>query len=207
MVGAYRRSSRILRTTPRNLDKGSPFLRARIFWWANVTGAHTGLEASLGEVLRYARDGVAFFRRAGEVAADPRVRLAFERLAHERQSSLDDLEKSIKNGGLRLAPPPGTGPYPFAAVAKVECYVCGYASEEIPTMCPRCGAARYAFEREFGRAKPWEIAVESARVGVAALEAALKEAEAPLRSTLGAVLERERTLLRESERELAAARA
>lgn len=172
-----------------------------------MTGGHTGLEASLGEVLRYARDGVAFFRRAGEVAADPRVRLAFERLAHERRVSLDDLEKSIRNAGLRLAPPRGTGPYPFAAVAKVECYVCGYSSEEIPTMCPRCGAARYAFEKEFARTKPWEIAVESVRIGVVALEAALKQAEAPLRSALGAVLERERTLLRESERELAAARA
>lgn len=165
------------------------------------------MEASLGEALRYAREGVAFFRRAGEVAADPRVRLAFERLARQRQTSFDDLGKSIKNGGLRLPPPGGTGPYPFSAVAKVECYVCGYASEAIPTMCPRCGAARYAFEKEFGRAKPWEIAVESARIGIAALEAALKEAEPPLRSALGAVLERERTLLRESERELAAARA
>lgn len=172
-----------------------------------MTGGHTGLEASLGEALRYAREGAAFFRRAGEVAADPRVRLAFEWLARQRQSSLDDLEKSIKNGGLRLVPPRGTGPYPFAAVAKVECYVCGYASEEIPTMCPRCGAARYAFEKEFGRAKPWEIAVESARVGVAALQTALREAEPPLRSALGAVLERERGLLQESERELAAARA
>ncbi|MEK6838986.1 MAG: hypothetical protein AABY08_04525, partial [Candidatus Thermoplasmatota archaeon] len=59
-----------------------------------MTG-ETRLEASLGEALRFARDGVAFFRRAGEIAADPRVRLAFEKLAHWRQTTLTDLEKAI----------------------------------------------------------------------------------------------------------------
>jgi len=171
-----------------------------------VTG-ESQLEASLGEVLRFARDGVAFFRRAGEIAADPRVRLAFEKLAHWRQTTLTDLEKAIADTDHKVAAAEAAGPYPFDAVARVECYVCGYTSQEIPVTCPKCGAARYTFTREFTRSHPWEIAVSSGMPGVAALEAAVKGAKGPARSVLNTLLEREKTWLREAERELASAKA
>lgn len=167
----------------------------------------TRLEASLAQALRFARGGVAFFRRAGEIAADPRVRLAFEKLAHRRQTTLTDLLKAVADMDLKVVAAEAAGAYPFDAVAKVECYVCGYTSQEIPVVCPKCGAARYTFTREFTRSYPWEIAVSSGIEGVAALDAAVNAAKGSSRSVLDPLLGREKTWLREAERELASAKA
>lgn len=165
------------------------------------------LEGSLGEALRFARDGVTFFRRAAEIAADPRVRLTFEKLAHWRQTTLRDLDRATAEAGLAVSDAGGPGPYPFEAVEKVECYVCGYISREIPLTCPSCGGAGYSFTREFARSHPWEIAVSSGVVGVAALEAAAGAAKGVARSVITALLERERAWLREAEKELASVAA
>ncbi len=164
-------------------------------------------ETSLGTVLKLERDGAAFFRRANTVAADPRVRQLFDRLARQREEDVHLIEDAIATAGLR--PPAATGhtPYPFEAVSKVECYACGYVTDEIPTSCPKCGAARYAFEKEFGKSTVWEIAVGTGRAVVGELESAVPRATGGLRSALETLLGREKALLREAEGELASAKA
>ncbi len=164
------------------------------------------LEAALAEALKFERDGAAFYQRANLVAADPRVKQLFARLARRREEDVRTLEDAVATSGLR--PPAGTGhtPFPFEAVAKVECYACGYVTEEIPPSCPSCGAARYAFEKEISTAMGWEIAVASGKAGVAALEAALRQSSGGLKAALESLLARERALLEEAEAEFASAK-
>ena len=165
------------------------------------------LEAPLGAVLRSERDGITFYRRASAIAADPRVRQLFERLARQREDVLGALQTAVEAAGIRPASAAGPSPYPFEAVSKVECYACGYAAEEIPGSCPSCGAARYAFEKEFRPSMAWEIAVSAGKAEVAGIEAAVPLAEGPLRSALEKVLVQERAQLREAEGKLASAKA
>ncbi len=163
-------------------------------------------EAPLAAVLKLERDGVAFFRRANAVAADPRVRELFERLARSREESARLLEVAASKAGIHITPKGRATPYPFEAVAKVECYACGYVADEIPASCPQCGAARYAFEKEFTKAAVWGTALSSGSAVAQAVEDAIPRADGDLRLALEDLLQRERALLREAEGELAAAR-
>ncbi len=165
------------------------------------------LESALGAVVQLERDGVTFHRRASAIAADPRVRQLFERLAREREESLAALEAAVSDAKARQSPSEGPSPYPFDAVAKVECYACGYVSEEIPPSCPSCGAARYAFEKEFRPSLAWETAVASGKARIEALEAAAALAKGALRAALHDVLSKEIAQLKEAEGGLASARA
>ncbi len=165
------------------------------------------LEAALGVILRLERDGVSFHRRASAIAADPRVRQLFERLAREREESLTALEDALSESKAVQASAEGPSPYPFDAVEKVECYACGYVADEIPPSCPSCGAARYAFEKEFKTSMAWEIAVETGRSRVAELEVAVPLAKGKLRAALEGVLEREKAQFKAAEGGLASARA
>lgn len=165
------------------------------------------LDSALAEALKFERDGVAFYQRANQVAADPRVKQLLARLARHREEDLRALEDAVAKAGLR--PPAGGGhtPYPFEAVAKLVCYACGFVTEELPASCPSCGAARYAFEKEISKAMAWETAVAAGKAGVAALEAAGRHASGGLKAALDTLLMRERTLLREAEAESASAKA
>ena len=58
--------------------------------------------AAFGAVLKYYRDGVAFYRRANRVAADPRVRLVFERLARHPRVEVILLSRNSSDTGLRI---------------------------------------------------------------------------------------------------------
>ena len=164
-------------------------------------------DALLGPVLKIERDGVSFFRRANEVAADPRVKQVFERLARDRAESARILEDAAAKAGIRVTPAGGPSPYPFEAVAKVECYACGFVADEIPSSCPQCGAARYSFEKEFTKGTVWEIARSSGTAVSQAVQAAIPDLKGDLRAVLEALLRREQALLREAEGELASARA
>jgi hypothetical protein len=158
-------------------------------------------------ILRLERDGVAFHRRASAVAADPRVRQLFERMARQREASLVALEDAVAKAKVEPLLSEGPTPYPFDAVRKVECYACGYVAEEIPASCPSCGAARYAFEKEFKASMAWEIAVAAGRARVPEIEAAVLLARGALRATLEKVLAQERTELKDAGGELPSARA
>ncbi|HTD81010.1 MAG TPA: hypothetical protein VK723_02540 [Thermoplasmata archaeon] len=164
-------------------------------------------EPSLGAVLKLERDGAAFFRRANAIAADPRVRQQFERLSRQREESAKLLEAAAARSGVKATPAPGPNPYPFEAIAKVECYSCGYVTEEIPTSCPQCGSARYAFEREFTKAMIWGTALASGKAVAAGVQAAIPQTKGELKAALETLLERERALLKEAEGELASAKA
>lgn len=164
-------------------------------------------EAALGAILRLERDGVTFHRRASGIAADPRVRQLFERLAREREESLTALEDAVSEAKARQASAEGPSPYPFDAVAKVECYACGYVADEIPPSCPSCGAARYAFEKEFKTSMAWEIAVATGKARIAELEVAAPLAKGKLRAALEGVLAKERAQFKEAEGALASAKA
>jgi len=164
-------------------------------------------ETSLGAVLKLERDGAAFFRRANVIAADPRVRQVFDRLAREREEGARLVEEAAAKAGIKVAPTGGPNPYPFEAIAKLECYACGYVTEEIPTSCPQCGAARYAFEREFTASMIWGTALASGKAVTQGVQAAIPGAKGDLRAALERLLGREQALLKEAEGALASAKA
>ena len=164
-------------------------------------------EALLAPVLKLERDGVAFFRRANAVAADPRVRELFDRLARSREEGAQLLEEAAGKAGIRVTPKGIANPYPFEAIAKVECFACGYVTDEIPASCPQCGAARYSFEKEFTKATVWGTALSSGSAVAQAVQDAIPHTRGDLRAALENLLKREQALLREAEGELTSAKA
>ena len=118
---------------------------------------------ALARVIGAVVEGVTFYDLAHVAVAEMRVKITFEELGLRKKAQLAKLE-AIAGGSARdAAVLPGI--YPLDAVAKVECYVCGYVAEtkSMPSQCPNCGAARYAFEKEIGLNKAWEIAAEAGR--------------------------------------------
>jgi len=135
-----------------------------------VKSSEREIEESFAASLALEEAGVAFYERAGAVTADPRVRLIFQRLArvkHDHLRLLRDRAAAMGVRGGHAAKAPTV--YPTEAFARVECYVCGYGSVDIPDACPKCGSARYAFEKEVSKAMAWELAATSARASVAFL--------------------------------------
>jgi len=190
-----------------NLDKGRPDFVGRPYSGGPTVPGDKHPEASLGAVLKLERDGAAYYHRAIGIAADPRTRQVFDRLSREREEAARILEEAATKSGIHLAPMGGPNPYPFEAIAKVECYACGYVTEEIPTSCPQCGAARYAFEREFTKAMIWGTAVSSGKAVAKEAQAAIPHAKGEVRAALEALLKREQALVKEAEGELASAKA
>ncbi len=128
------------------------------------------MEESFAASLALEEAGVAFFERAGAVTADPRVKLIFHRLARGKQDHiklLRDRAAALGIRGTRAATAPAV--YPTEAFARVECYVCGHSSMDIPDACPKCGSARYAYEKEISKAMAWELAATSARASASYL--------------------------------------
>ena len=126
------------------------------------TGADP-LASAVGAVF----EGVTFFELARRAVADTRVKVTFGDLAKRKREQLARLEALAGPRAKDAAPRPGF--YPIEAVAKVECYVCGFGVEtqSMPEVCPSCGAARYSFEKEIAPTKAWEIAGTSARKSAA----------------------------------------
>lgn len=117
------------------------------------------LARAIGAVV----EGLTFYDLANVAVAEVRVKAAFEELGRHKKSQLARLEAVAGPNAKAAAVMPGI--YPLDAVAKVECYVCGYVAEtkSMPNQCPSCGAARYAFEKEIALSKAWEIAAETGR--------------------------------------------
>ena len=116
---------------------------------------------AIRQLAQVERDGAAFFHRANRLAADPRVKFIFGRAAEEYENALKALEPFAKGRGTPKAP----AIFPFADYADVECYVCGFEVEgdDIPEVCPSCGAARYAFEKEVSQDRAWELVARTTK--------------------------------------------
>jgi len=97
------------------------------------------------------------------------------------------------------------GIYPLDAVAKVECYVCGFVAETktMPSVCPSCGAARYAFEKEIALTKAWEIASETDRHSAVLFRASAAQAAGATRTLLEDLAKEDEGQAVQADRQLA----
>src|SRR5438876_970516 len=102
-----------------------------------------------------------------------------------------------------------SGIFPLDAVAKVECYVCGFVAETkaMPSVCPSCGAARYAFEKEIALAKAWEIASETDRHSAVLFRASAAQAAGATRTLLEDLAKEDEGQAVQADRQLAELRA
>src|SRR5205814_10270785 len=112
------------------------------------------------------------------------VKVAFEELGRRKKEQLAKLEAVAGPNAAHAAVMPGI--YPLDAVAKVECYVCGFVADTkaMPNQCPSCGAARYAFEKEIALTKAWEIASETERHATVLIRESAARAAGPARTLL-----------------------
>lgn len=148
------------------------------------------------------RNGVAFFRRANRLAADPRVKFIFGRAAEEYEAALKGLEPLARGKGAVTVPPI----FPFAEYEGIECYVCGYetTADEIPEVCPSCGAARYAFEKEVSQDRAWDLVTRTTKEAIAfTRKAATGVKEARAKGALAKAVEIQRGLVDEANEERA----
>src|SRR6266550_658781 len=92
-----------------------------------------------------------------------------------------------------------------AAVAEVECYVCGFVADTkaMPNVCPSCGAARYAFEKEIALTKAWEIASETERHSAVLFRESAARAAGPARSLLEELAKEDESQATLADRQLA----
>jgi len=129
-------------------------------------------------------EGVTFYDLANIAVAEMRVKVAFEDFGRRKKAQLSKLEAVTARTARDAAVLPGI--YPMDVVSKVECYVCGYAAETkaMPNVCPNCGAARYAFEKEITLAKAWEIAADTGRKSAVLFQDAAAHADARIRAVL-----------------------
>ncbi|TLZ53192.1 MAG: hypothetical protein E6K18_00870 [Methanobacteriota archaeon] len=111
------------------------------------------------------RDGAAFFRRANLLAADPRVKFIFGRAAETFENAAKVLEPVAKGRGKPKVP----AVFPFEEYEEIECYVCGHVAraDDLPEVCPECGAARYAFEREVSQGGAWDLVLRTTKEAAA----------------------------------------
>ena len=101
------------------------------------------------------------------------------------------------------------GIYPIDAVAKVECYVCGFVAETkaMPNQCPSCGAARYAFEKEIALTKAWEIAAQTGRSSAVLFRKSATHAAGAARAVLEELAQEDEGQATQADRQLAELRA
>ncbi len=152
-------------------------------------------------------EGLRFYDLANAAVAEVRVKVAFEELGRRKRDQLSKLESVAGPTAKDAAVMPGI--YPMDAVAKVECYVCGYVAETkaMPSQCPNCGAARYAFEKEIALTKAWEIAADADRKSAVVLHASASTAQGRTRDVLEALAREEEAGADEAVKQLAELRA
>jgi len=133
------------------------------------------------EAAQVGRDGVTFFQRANRLASDPRVKFIFGRAAEEYGNAVKALESAAKGKGKGRAKPPSL--FPSEEYERIECYVCGFETtvDDLPEVCPSCGAARYAFEKEVSQDRAWDLVARTTKDVIAFTKkasASVKEAKA-----------------------------
>ncbi len=161
------------------------------------------LKQALGAVL----EAAAFYGMAQVISADTRVKVTFEDLGRRAAGQLARLEAVAGPGGRDGAVFPNI--YPLDAVSKAECYVCGYVVEtrNLPNQCPKCGTARYTFEKEIALTRAWETASEASRKSADLFQGLARNAPAKLRPLLEALEKEDRDLASEAGKELAELRS
>ena len=159
--------------------------------------------AAIARALGAIVEGLTFYDLANAAVAEVRVKIAFEELGRRKKAQLAKLENAVGPTAKDAAVLPGI--YPLDAVAKVECYVCGYAAETkaMPNQCPSCGAARYAFEREIALSKAWEIAADAGRKSAAMFREAAAHADARTKAVLEELAREEEGQAAQADKQLA----
>jgi len=155
--------------------------------------------SALGAVL----EGVTFYDLAQLAVADTRVKATFEEFGRQKRSQLARLEALA--GPTARDAATGAGLYPTEVVARVECYVCGFGVETkaMPATCPKCGAARYSFEKEIAQAKAWEIAGAASRKTASLFRDVARGREGPVRSLLEELIVEEDGIAQNADRHAA----
>ena len=161
------------------------------------------LKQALGALL----EGVAFYELAQMISADTRVKVTFEDLGRRKAAQLARVETAAGPGARDSAVYPGI--YPLDAVSKAECYVCGHVVEtrNLPNQCPKCGTARYTFEKEIALTRAWETASETSRKSAEVFKGLASKAPAKLRPLLAELEKEDRALAAEAGKELAELRS
>ncbi len=161
------------------------------------------LQSALGAVL----EGVTFYQLAQTISADTRVKVTFEDLGRRKAAQLAKLEAAAGPGARDGVSYPNL--YPLDAVSKAECYVCGYVVEtrSLPNQCPKCGTARYTFEKEIALTKAWETASEASRKSADLVRDLAARASGKVRALLEDLEKEDRSLADEAGKELAELRS
>lgn len=169
----------------------------------NRGGEREALVAALGAVM----EGITFYDLADVVVAETRVKLTFETLGRRKRAQLGKLEAVLGSEFREIAPRPGI--YPLDLVSRTECYVCGHAIDTaaMPSQCPKCGAARYAFEKEIAQPMAWEIAAMTARKTAALLRLQIPKADGAAKSLLEELAREEDATAEEADGQRAPAKS
>ncbi len=173
----------------------------------SLTAKHASDADILGQALGAVLEGVAFYELAQVISADTRVKVTFEDLARRKKAQVAELEAVAGPAAKEGAVYPNF--YPLDAVAKAECYVCGHVVEtrNLPSQCPKCGTARYTFEKEIALTKAWETASEASRKSADRFRDLAAKAPAKVRAVLEALEKEDRALADEAGKELAELRS
>ena len=161
------------------------------------------LQQALGVVL----EGLAFYELAQIVSADTRVKVTFEDLGRRKAAQRKRLEELTGPAAKDAAFYPNL--YPLDAVSKAECYVCGHVvdTRSMPNQCPKCGTARYTFEKEIALTKAWEIAGETSRRSAETLRDLAGKSTGKAKEVLAALSKEDQALADEAGNELAELRS
>lgn len=164
---------------------------------------HVGSSDALAKAVGATLEGLTFYEFAHVVAADTRVKVTFEDLGRRKKAELAKLEAVAGKAAKEVSVRPGI--FPLDSVSKAECYVCGHIVEtgQMPEQCPKCGTARYTFEKEISLAKAWEIAGEAARKSAAFFRELKSQAGPDGKSVLDELAKMEDALATEAGQELA----
>jgi len=157
---------------------------------------------AIRQLAQVERDGAAFFRLANRLAADPRVKFIFGRAAEEYENAAKVLGPLAKGKGKPKVP----AFFPFEEYEDIECYVCGFVvkGDEIPEICPSCGAARYAFEKEVPQDRAWDLVARTTKDVLAFAKKAGAGAKDPKgKEALAKAVEVHKGLLGEAQEERA----
>ncbi|TLZ43354.1 MAG: hypothetical protein E6K19_07435 [Methanobacteriota archaeon] len=172
-------------------------------WPAILTSKLGGEADALAKAVGAIVEGLTFYDLANVAVAEMRVKVAFEELGRQKKTQLAKIEAVAGTQAKQVAVLPGI--YPMDAVSKVECYVCGYAAETkaMPSQCPSCGAARYAFEKEIALSKAWEIAAQTDRSIAILLRASAAEVSPSTRTILEELAREDEGEASQADRQLA----
>ncbi len=161
------------------------------------------LQQALGVVL----EGQTFYELAQIISADTRVKVTFEDLGRRKAAQRKRLEELTGPAAKDAAFYPNL--YPLDAVSRAECYVCGHVvdTRDMPNQCPKCGTARYTFEKEIALTKAWEIAGETSRKSADLLRGLAAKSAGQAKSVLESLAAEDQALADEAGKELAELRS